>query len=775
MLSARSERGAAAIMVALVTCVVLFVAAALTVDIGNSWARRGQLQFQVDRAAKFAAEKLPVDTTTVAASPSSSQLAVARAAAYYMACHAVAGQDDLSSIPSCPANGADYTADPGIRAFATSLLDNGRTSSNASLGAITFPAVNKVAIRAPDALVSFGFGRAVGADGTTQSRSATAVVLSPGDLLPIGLSVTCLAAAIGAAPLGTDDTVSKVVPVNYVSTGYPTQSGSVPVEELPYTPGDTDWADVTGVYNNHPASIDVNVTLSSVSPSGQVTVALDWTSGKTGFTVESIHIYIRLKGYVVGDPYGFYEVDLAQSILDYGKQSGTATVSLNLPQGDYEAMIRLSGRNGGAGALQHWINNSNQNAEFRVPDTGRLSNLVSCARPLQSPRLGFSSPGGDGGAMAVNIAQHVDHAMAAFPGLGNAVDGVAVPTTTAVASVPGLLGTADSAFRCDANPRVKLDYPARRDDGANCVRVDTTQDWSDSLTRGLLTGGTLPSGGSYAGRLKCPSSGSCNASSARAVLASPGGISGTYNNDKFEDFITDASVLNDPFLMSLDSFISPSLPLITPPSTAVDDALYDSPRFFWAPIVLTTYVTSAPGAAADYSILSFRPVFLTGDSPSSTAVSPVDTLLLGLIQSAQASGYGLQSVLRNFADNASSLNPCAGTTVTLLSLLTVTLSASNASACELAMLKTRLYSSTTASTTTVARFIHRYLGSNIAVSDSANTGSFGGLVIDKSAARVRAARIMTIAPGALPAVAQNYNGPTTDYLGVGPKIIRLTK
>lgn len=68
MLSTRSpERGAAAVMVALVTCFVLFTVAALTVDIGNSWARRGQLQFQVDKAAKFAAEKLPVDSTLVGA------------------------------------------------------------------------------------------------------------------------------------------------------------------------------------------------------------------------------------------------------------------------------------------------------------------------------------------------------------------------------------------------------------------------------------------------------------------------------------------------------------------------------------------------------------------------------------------------------------------------------------------------------------------------------------------------------------------------------------
>ena len=52
----RDERGAIAVITAILTSMVLFVVAALTVDIGNAWARRGQLQAQVDGAALFAGQ-----------------------------------------------------------------------------------------------------------------------------------------------------------------------------------------------------------------------------------------------------------------------------------------------------------------------------------------------------------------------------------------------------------------------------------------------------------------------------------------------------------------------------------------------------------------------------------------------------------------------------------------------------------------------------------------------------------------------------------------------
>ncbi len=40
---------------------------------------------------------------------------------------------------------------------------------------------------------------------------------------------------------------------------------------------------------------------------------------------------------------------------------------------------------------------------------------------------------------------------------------------------------------------------------------------------------------------------------------------------------------------------------------------------------------------------------------------------------------------------------------------------------------------------------------------------------------LRALRFMTIEPTSLPLVADTYDGPTTDYVGVGPKLVKLVK
>ena len=54
----RDERGAIAVLSAVVA-VVLLIISAFVVDIGSTWARRGQLQVQADKAALLAAPSLP--------------------------------------------------------------------------------------------------------------------------------------------------------------------------------------------------------------------------------------------------------------------------------------------------------------------------------------------------------------------------------------------------------------------------------------------------------------------------------------------------------------------------------------------------------------------------------------------------------------------------------------------------------------------------------------------------------------------------------------------
>jgi hypothetical protein len=50
-----------------------------------------------------------------------------------------------------------------------------------------------------------------------------------------------------------------------------------------------------------------------------------------------------------------------------------------------------------------------------------------------------------------------------------------------------------------------------------------------------------------------------------------------------------------------------------------------------------------------------------------------------------------------------------------------------------------------------------------------------GLLMNAAGDTLRALRFMTIEPSALPAPADDYDGPMTDYLGSGPKIVRLVR
>jgi hypothetical protein len=741
-------------MVALITCFVLFVVAALTVDLGNTWARRGSLQSQADQAAKLAAEQLPVDTTAVPSSPTAAQLKAAKAAAYYLACHPVSGQSELAAtipatIPDCPA-AATYEADPGIDTFAKRLLANGTSLSPTAIGSVSFPTVNQVKVTPPSARIDFTFGKMTGAESSVQTKSATAIVLSPGELMPVGMSLTCLANAAGAAPLGVGDTVSNVMPINYISSGYEGQPGSTstPIE---YDTTSADFSDISQgnsaqIYNN-PLVERPSFTRNALT--GSVDLSFTWGQTKNGFIPYEVKIWIRKAGYALSDGTNgsYYREQISLPVYNIlaGKWAAVPALtnpmnfSIALPAGNYEALVQFTGQNESSVNFKPTKWASGTRATFTVlpePEPGDLNNFVSCARPMQSPRLGIS---GDKSAMIVNIAQGLDHGLAAFPGVTAALDAVTIAPSTAVPNLATLLSNPSSAFACANNTSVKLDYPTRRTDGPNCFHVHTGMDWSDELTKGLLTGATLSPGGSVDGRLKCPASGSCNFKPGRPVLSSPGGIPGSYNDDHFGDFILTGSngsprYLSDPFFMALDALVSPSLPVVTPPNDTVDPALYSSPRFFWAPVAVTAYTTKAAG---DYPILTFRPVFLTSDTASSQITTPIDTLLQSLITQSQANGLSLLETLTKLGQSAACI---LVPTVCHLALL------------ELADITSPLTSLLDGNVVTV-----------------------GGLVIDKAAARVRAARIMTVAPGALPAVPRAYDGPTTDYLGVGPKIVRLVQ
>ena len=159
----RDERAAAAILVA-VMATVLFGVAALAVDLGNAWARKREIQKQVDISGISAGWALPATTPAAKA-------AVADEVARYLVKNDVWGQDTITG---------------------TSLLDG--SDSN---GEIYFSdGDTTMRVVAPPAHVDFMFGTVIGAgDGTPVTADATVQVRSPlpptGRVLPFAMPDRC--------------------------------------------------------------------------------------------------------------------------------------------------------------------------------------------------------------------------------------------------------------------------------------------------------------------------------------------------------------------------------------------------------------------------------------------------------------------------------------------------------------------------------------------------------------------------------------------------------
>ena len=157
---------------------LLFVVAALAVDLGNMWSRESRAQTQVDVAAMSAAgwgaaQRPPMFPARTEAA----QLTMAGKVAEYLgrAENDVQGQTDLTG---------------------SQLLANGQTPALRDRGAVWFTGNGEVMhVRTPRARVDFGFARAAGSSGADVAASATVqafAAVPPGDsLVPIWVPDGC--------------------------------------------------------------------------------------------------------------------------------------------------------------------------------------------------------------------------------------------------------------------------------------------------------------------------------------------------------------------------------------------------------------------------------------------------------------------------------------------------------------------------------------------------------------------------------------------------------
>jgi hypothetical protein len=652
---ARSESGAIALISGLVS-VVLLVVAAFVVDIGGTWARRGQLQVQADKAALFAAEHLPVrDDAT--------RLAVARDAAWYIACHRVQGQDDLSSIPACP--GSSTAPSAAVDAYAQQLLDT---------GLVSFPDTNQVTVTTPPARVDFSFGRLAGADGTTQQKSASARALSPGNIEPFGLSLNCLLTVADTLPTTLGSTISDVLPLNYFAPGPLTKDNS-----------QTKWKShmATSASLSSGSIMPTQVTQGALLPTTFTLTGSGWN------TLSHVKVSFALGDLDDPDSNKYKTVDV-ESGLTLGLTGLTSAVTGLVPSkvlnnaGNWH--VKVAVESGGS-----WVWSKND-VVLTTTLNQPLADSLGCGRILKSPR---NLQDGTPGNLRLNLQEGLDHGVDKHPSLATLN-----PPDTTVSGLLGALGGPSGIFQCnDTAPNVKdTAGNLSTNQTPNCMVLAQGSTTYTEFTDGILGAEeniTLPDGTTktVAGRLVCTARRPCARS-----FSMPQFPGRSFNDDRFEDFVTHDSLLTAAMFFNLSTYIDDGVPVATP-RNALDPAIYSSARFFWVPVLSTALAPTAnANDAGAYPILTFRPVFVT--KQVNTGVDDLDMVLAAV-------DAAVQSLL------------------------------------------------------------------NIDVSlDSSDPGDHGILM---QGSELRALRFMTIEPSALPVVPSSFAGPTTDYLGVGPKIVKLVK
>jgi hypothetical protein len=385
-----------------------------------------------------------------------------------------------------------------------------------------------------------------------------------------------------------------------------------------------------------------------------------------------------------------------------------------------------------------------------------LDESVACGRLLDSPRVK------DAGAPALtrNLQEGMDHPVTRNEAFVQALGGADLSTLDG--SAAGMLATLNGAVSvvlgnpaygltgCTGSAYNRLDTQATYDATAlggapaNCVRLRSDAAAEQELTDGMLKNtASSPTEPGY-GRLSCQRASAC--ASGNTVDLTALGFSGLYNDDGLEDFLKSGSgtLLDANLAMALDTYLLPNLPLITP-NDLIQSEIYSSPRFGWVPVL--SYVSLNAAGQVDYPVLTFRPVFLDNGSADTLNIAGMQPtgVVDGLNESVQ---QGITDAIAAVTASLGFLGPIVQTFVDGVGLTSA---------------------------------LSQLESDNI---DQGLQSLSAGLGVDMGRERaglvarggkLKAARFMTIAPDALPPVGSSYNGPTVDYLGVGPRIVRLVK
>ena len=157
---------------------------------------------------------------------------------------------------------------------------------------------------------------------------------------------------------------------------------------------------------------------------------------------------------------------------------------------------------------------------------------------------------------------------------------------------------------CAADPDAVMDAGSPVDGRLlNCLTTDTGSDLAKKATDALILG-TAQGTPARLGATANPTTGNCGTTD-RMMTDMPG--SPKINNDVLSCFITDGSTVGD---ISKKSGA---------PTHALSEAVFQSPRFFWIPVLSA----DPSGGAGSYAIVDFRPVFITAQADGATKANPM--------------------------------------------------------------------------------------------------------------------------------------------------------
>ena len=543
----REERGAIAILFALMA-VLLLTVAALATDIGNAVARRTATQTQADFAALAAVTKLDGPTVT-GATPSATVVDIVR--------------DSLNANqPQDDSSGCWRTSPPSC------VTSSQLTDGNLTNGEVRFTDLG-LQVVSPQAWVDFGFAEVFGSSGTHVSSRATVNVYSGGKRVMPAYGVSGCDYGRQTLSDPARGQVTTVAPV----LAHPTHVNATDLVAPPVLT-DSSGATVNSLTPNSTGNL-ITVTGSkwkdtrrfgffrdgSTDPAQVLEQPTFWVSGD-GTRTPVVTPYS-------GNPSSTFQMAVPDAVT----------------QTEGVWYVRVYN---GAGDTSQW-SPVTEAPSFRVG-----APVLECASGSASGNFGaLRFPRTDVGPndyLAMNIAT-----------------GAQKPLTPTVhqwaVDNPALAGVCVHGV----NGAVVSDVPNRiLRRGTNCVGTDPGLP-ANAATRGLVTGvggkpGMLTTELTRAG---CdPLGGSANR------VARLNNRDYSFNNEVLTCYLTDTTTT----LASISSsaYGGPAV---------LDKAIFSSPRFIYVPVL----AGEGGGASDNFSIVDFRPAFITDESLTATKGSRTAT------------------------------------------------------------------------------------------------------------------------------------------------------